>query len=172
MPIYEIIHAVPLSEKQQDELAEAITIIHTTAFGVLRLFVNVRFVDASRVNTYIAGKRRKANHIRATVRLGSRTNEGFLSLCKSVEEVWNRIVYEPAQRENSLVPEQNRYKLQTLIVSPVNLIGFEAGFELPLGGEDGNWLTKHWNEFRQKASEGDEDFIQVVKEVEERGLLK
>lgn len=166
MPLYEVIHAVPLTEKQQDELAEAITVIHTTTFDVLRLFVHIRFVDASTVNTYIAGKRRKANHIRATVRLGLRTHEEFLSLCKSIEETWNRIVYEPAKSE------QNRYKLQTMILSPFNLIGFEAGFELPIAGEDGNWLKKHWDEFRQKANEGDEDFIQVVKEAEERGLLK
>ena len=67
---------------QQDELAETLTTLHTTKFGVLRLFVNVAFNDVSTANTYIGGKRRKGNHIRASVRLGDRTNEDFKGLCQ------------------------------------------------------------------------------------------
>lgn len=61
MPYYVIQHIVPLSDDQQDRLAEAITHIHSDLFSVPRLFVNVEFSDKFKANTYIAGKRVCAN---------------------------------------------------------------------------------------------------------------
>lgn len=57
MPAYEVEHVVPLSEDQKDQLAEAITRIHSTQFNAPRLFVNVRITDTSKHQTYVAGKR-------------------------------------------------------------------------------------------------------------------
>jgi phenylpyruvate tautomerase PptA (4-oxalocrotonate tautomerase family) len=171
MPLYQIYHAVPLSNQQQDELAEAITTLHTTKFGVLRLFVNVWFSDVSAQNTYTAGKRRKGNHIRASVRLGQRTHEDFRQLCRSIEEAWDRIVYQPIKRITVNATELKQFELHTLILGSSNPVGLEAGFELPVAGSDGDWLRRNWSQFQQKARDGEEEFVDLVKDVEERALL-
>lgn len=172
MPLYDVNHAIPLSDSQQDELAETLTTLHTTKFGVLRLFVNVAFNDVSTANTYIGGKRRKGNHIRASVRLGDRTNEDFKGLCQSIQDVWNRIMYEPVRRETEApVSELKQYELHTIIVQPSNPVGREAGFDLPLAGEDGQWLRRYWSDFQERARQGEEEFVDLVHEVEERRLL-
>jgi len=57
MPNYEIEHICPLTEGQKDEIAEAITKIHTSQFTAPRLFVNCRFTDIDRHAVYVAGKR-------------------------------------------------------------------------------------------------------------------
>jgi phenylpyruvate tautomerase PptA (4-oxalocrotonate tautomerase family) len=171
MPLYQIYHAVPLSDQQQDELAEAITTLHTTKFGVLRLFVNVWFSDVSAQNTYTAGKRRKGNHIRASVRLGQRTHEDFRQLCRSIEEAWDCVVCQPVKRMTVNATELKQFELQTLILGSSNPMGLEAGFELPVAGTDRDWLRRNWSQFQQKAKDGEEEFVELVKDVEERALL-
>lgn len=57
MPRYEIEHYCPLTESQKDELAEAVTRIHATAFSTPRFFVNIRFTDIAKHDVYVAGKR-------------------------------------------------------------------------------------------------------------------
>lgn len=60
MPRYEIEHVCFLTESQKDELAEAITRIHSDTFTTPRLFVNVRITDVSKQDHYVAGKRVRA----------------------------------------------------------------------------------------------------------------
>lgn len=55
MPLYEISHAAPLNPSQKDALAEAITDIHSRAFQVPRMYINVFFTDASLQPTYVGG---------------------------------------------------------------------------------------------------------------------
>ena len=57
MPSYEVEHICPLTEAQKDEIAEAITKIHTTQFNAPRLFVNCRFTNVKEHAVYVAGKR-------------------------------------------------------------------------------------------------------------------
>lgn len=57
MPNYEIEHICPLTESQKDEIAEAITRIHTEQFKAPRLFVNCRFTNIKDHAVYVAGKR-------------------------------------------------------------------------------------------------------------------
>jgi len=57
MPNYEIEHICPLTESQKDEIAEAITHIHTEQFKAPRLFVNCRFTNIKDHAVYVAGKR-------------------------------------------------------------------------------------------------------------------
>lgn len=54
--MYEIEHIAPLTQTQKDALALAITEIHSTKFTTPRLFVNVKITDASKQETYVAGK--------------------------------------------------------------------------------------------------------------------
>ena len=56
MPLYEIQHTTPLSEPQREALAKVITKIHTRAFTVPSLLVNVRFIDTTSLAHYVAGK--------------------------------------------------------------------------------------------------------------------
>lgn len=57
MPLYDVEHICKLSDSQQDELAGAITKIHSEQFSAPALFVNVRFTDISQQALYVAGKR-------------------------------------------------------------------------------------------------------------------
>lgn len=57
MPNYEVEHICPLTESQKDEIAEAITQIHTKQFTAPRLFVNCRFTNIKDHAVYVAGKR-------------------------------------------------------------------------------------------------------------------
>ena len=56
MPLYVISHKDPISSSQRDELAAAITKIHTTLFTTPSFFVNVKFEDASEAPYYVGGK--------------------------------------------------------------------------------------------------------------------
>ena len=57
MPFYEVEHVCTLKPSQYDDIAGAITDIHSTKFKTARWFVNVRFVDVGNQVTYVAGKR-------------------------------------------------------------------------------------------------------------------
>lgn len=56
MPLYIIFHKDPITPSQRDELAAAITRIHTNLFSTPSLFVNVKFEDASGASYYVGGK--------------------------------------------------------------------------------------------------------------------
>lgn len=57
MPLYEVEHSIPLSTPQKDAIAEAITVHHTQIFTAPRLFVNVKFIDVSKQDMYVAGRK-------------------------------------------------------------------------------------------------------------------
>jgi hypothetical protein len=50
--------------------------------------------------------------------------------------------------------------------------GFEAGFPIPPAGGDVKWLQDNMDGFKKKANEGNEHFIDLLAEIEDRGLLK
>lgn len=56
MPVYDIEHIVSLTDGQKDQLADAITKVHSEKFSTPRLFVNVNFKDISSIRTYVGGK--------------------------------------------------------------------------------------------------------------------
>ncbi|KAJ6145266.1 hypothetical protein N7470_009161 [Penicillium chermesinum] len=47
MPLYDVEYVCPLSLSQQEELAQAFTQLHSQRFQTPRVFINVRFTDAS-----------------------------------------------------------------------------------------------------------------------------
>lgn len=106
MPAYEVEHVCPLTVGQQDDLAEAITKIHSDQFKAPRLFVNVRFTNIENQATYVAGKRRKANRIFAYVRHGpSRTQEDYDTVSAALTKAWNSIVPLPQVRRGVEAPD-------------------------------------------------------------------
>lgn len=50
--------------------------------------------------------------------------------------------------------------------------GMEVGFVLPAAGQDKQWLGDNMAEFRKRAEEGDEDFKDVLREVETRDVFQ
>lgn len=50
--------------------------------------------------------------------------------------------------------------------------GFEAGFPIPPAGGDVQWMRDNMEGFKKKAADGHEGFIDMLAEIEERGLMK
>lgn len=169
MPLYDVQHIVPLTDAQQDELAMAITKIHSTRFSTPKMFVNVKFTDISNTVTYIGGKRRTGNHIIANVRVGpSRTQQDWDELCLEMLKAWDGIVPMPKVKRSA--PDQD-HSLRSCIIVGGLTAGYEAGFLIPPAGGDVAWLHEHMEEFEAKANGGDEEFAEMVQEVKERGML-
>ncbi|KNG86961.1 hypothetical protein ANOM_004189 [Aspergillus nomiae NRRL 13137] len=183
MPLYEVEHCIALSKAQRNELAQAITLLHTRKFTTPSLFVNVRFVDASNSCSYIGGKevrysyspseihfqtliQRAINRIIAYVRPGgNRTTADFEELAQRVTDAWNQIVVQGAEcrtKESQL----NRVFIMGTITA-----GMENGFLLPRAGEDATWLRDNAPRFEELAKQGDRDFIELVAEMESRDDL-
>jgi phenylpyruvate tautomerase PptA (4-oxalocrotonate tautomerase family) len=170
MPYYEVNHSVILTESQKDDLANAITKLHTERFMTPRLIVNVKFTDISNMTFYIAGKRRTKSHILAHVRTGpSRSNKDFNALCADLFTVWNEIV--PLPKIKRSAPDEDRALYSVFVLGDI-VAGMEAGFTVPEAGKDGEWLAENMPAFRARAENGEEAFVELVKEVEERGMLK
>jgi hypothetical protein len=171
MPFYEINHCCPLSISQQDELALAITNIHANKFQALKNFVNVGFKDVSSAPRYIAGKRQSSNFIFANVRTGpSRTQADWEELIRDVEKAWYDICGTPLPQMKGR-PEPDT-KLRGVMVLGGLVTGLEAGFVLPPAGKDAEWVKSNWAEFERRANEGDEEFIDMLKDAKERRLLE
>ena len=172
MPLYTVEHAITLTSSQKDDLAVTITNIHSTKFSTPKMFVNVTFTDVSEARTYIGGKQRTANHIKANVRSGpSRTQEDWNELSMLIARAWDDIVGRglPKIKRGSEDPDTS---LRSVILLGDIIGGLEAGFVLPPAGGDVEWLHQNWEAFNFKADDGDEEFKELVKEVEVRGLLK
>ena len=50
MPLYDVEHVTPLTDRVQEELAKSITRIHAERFKTPSYFVDVRYFDASSQN--------------------------------------------------------------------------------------------------------------------------
>ncbi|CAK4030420.1 Hypothetical predicted protein [Lecanosticta acicola] len=177
MPLYDVQHICPLTAQQQDDLAEAITVIHSQKFTTPRMFVNVKFTDNTLPNaptTYVAGKRRAGNHIFANVRVGpSRTQKDWNNLTNEIVEAWNRVVPMPVDKRNGHSAGKGvDYELRACILLGGMIGGYEAGFLIPKAGEDVQWMKDNWEEFQMKAQSGDELFAEMVEEIQTRGLLE
>ncbi|KAI7169034.1 hypothetical protein KC324_g11426, partial [Hortaea werneckii] len=167
MPLYEVQHYITLTISQKDELAEAITKIHSTKFSTPRMFVNVHFTPTSHLRTYIAGKPRQGNHIRATVRNGpSRTSEDWNDLTRQLQSAWTSIVGPGLPKLRRSDAEESDTSLRSVIICGEILGGMEAGFFLPPAGGDGEWVARNWEAFRERADKGEEEFGDLVREVE------
>lgn len=171
MPFYEIQHVIPITPSQEDALAQAITTIHLQKFPLVpTFFVNVVFTDTSSRTAFVGGKRRRVNHLTGRLRLGDRTTKDFEDMRDQLEAAWEEIIVKPV-REKRGVDAAKEYELQTLVLSPGNPVGKEGGFEIPIAGEERAWLEKYWGEFKRKADAGDEQFVDMVKAVEAKGLM-
>ncbi|KAM0716946.1 hypothetical protein Q7P37_006798 [Cladosporium fusiforme] len=170
MPYYEINHSILLTPSQKDDLAAKITQIHSERFSTPRLFVNVKFSDISSTPFYIGGKARTKSHILAHVRTGpSRSTSDFNALCADIATAWNEIV--PLPKVKRSAPDEDRALYSVFMLGDI-AAGMEAGFEIPEAGKDAEWLAENMNAFKARAEGGEVEFEELVKEVEERGLIQ
>ncbi|KAF2152320.1 hypothetical protein K461DRAFT_256144 [Myriangium duriaei CBS 260.36] len=168
MPEYNIEHICFLTEGQKDELAEAITRIHSTTFGTPKMFVNVKITDTSEGNLYVGGKRRRTNRIFAYVRPGpSRTQKDYESVSNQIVAEWDKIVPLPQVQRSLPKPDQS---LNLIMFFGCLVAGYEAGFMIPQAGEDQEWFKDNLAAFQAKADAGDENFKEMIEECKERGF--
>ncbi|KAL1303607.1 hypothetical protein AAFC00_006971 [Neodothiora populina] len=163
MPAYEVEHICDLTEDEQDKIAETITNIHSETFATPKLFVNVRFTNIAHHVTYVAGKRRRTNRIFAHVRHGpSRTQSDYDGVSEAILGVWNTIVG----------PSKVDAELRLIMYFGSIVAGTEVGFHLPAAGGDANWITENLHAFQTRATEGDDDFSDMLEELKARGLVR
>nr|OQO25144.1 hypothetical protein B0A51_09211 [Rachicladosporium sp. CCFEE 5018] len=170
MPYYHIHHACTLTESQKSDLANAITTLHSTSFSTPKLFVNVRFTSLKdSTDFYVGGKQSTKTHILAHVRTGaSRTTKDWNKLCADLQQCWDEIV--PLPKVKRSAPDEDR-SLYSIFVLGGMAAGREAGFAIPAAGDDVQWLSDNMAEFKSRAADGQEEFGELVKEVEGRGLI-
>ncbi|KIW18088.1 hypothetical protein PV08_02375 [Exophiala spinifera] len=175
MPLYEIEHCVPLSRAERDELARAITEVHTRKFSTPSLFVNIKFTSTEvaeddeekrRVHLYIAGKERSVNRILGFVRGGGpRTPTHLGELAQQIQDAWDRIIN---NGEKKKAGHDAPRELKVVAIVGSLAAGIENGFLLPPAGEDAAWLKTHRADFEKLAATGDPDFTGLVEEMRTR----
>jgi phenylpyruvate tautomerase PptA (4-oxalocrotonate tautomerase family) len=174
MPLYEVNHSTNLTASQKADLASALTQLHSTRFSTPRMFVNVRFTDISALKEtgdfYVGGRAHTPSHILAHVRTGpSRKTSEFNSLCKDVTAAWDEIV-KPLPKVKRSAPDEDRSLYSVFVLGDI-VAGMEAGFVVPEAGKDEEWLAENMGAFKARAEAGEEEFVELVKEVEDRGML-
>ncbi|KAI9821842.1 MAG: hypothetical protein M1827_002424 [Pycnora praestabilis] len=169
MPLYDVEYCFNLTRGQKDHLAASITKIHTRMFVTPSLFVNVRFIDCSDQELYIAGKPQVTNRIFAHIRSGGdRSTSQFNTLCTEIASAWDSIFDSKNVNEDRPVASEGHTKLRAVFVLPVIGAGLENGFALPPAGGDKEWVRKNMSAFEKLADEGNEDFKDVVEEIRKR----
>lgn len=152
MPLFEIEHCISLSKVERDQIAQAITQIHTRKFCTPSLFVNIRFTNVANHILYVAGEevsricpntalwrilslqstpmltriiKRSINRILAFVRGGGPRTTGHLGeLAEQILEAWNRIV-------NAGKKGHGDRELKVVTIVGSISAGLESGFVLP-----------------------------------------
>ena len=133
MPWYDVEHAIPLTSSQCDALAEKITHLHTHIFLVPALLVNVHFRDASKDNTYVAGKRKLSNRIQANLRVGpGRPIQMYDDLAEQLEKAWYEVVGTGKGKE-----------LRAVLINGGRVTGREAGFVISPASGIGREVSGH-----------------------------
>jgi len=106
-------------------------------------------------------RQRKTNRIVAHYRHGpSRTQADYTKVCGSILESWKNIV-----------GSQGELELKAVFVLGGIVAVSEWGFMFPPAGGDAKWLKAHMNEFKQLAENGDQDFKDLIDDVQSRRLM-
>ncbi|KAK1955855.1 hypothetical protein LY78DRAFT_697507 [Colletotrichum sublineola] len=158
MPLYDVEYVTPLTYAQQEQLANALTTAHAKRFNTPRFFVNVRYTDVSSQSVFRGGVRRKYNRVILRTRAGSnRTNEVYLEHCRQVVEEWEKVVGRDGEQ-----------RLRTVWVLGALTTALEAGIGRPKTGEEDEWVQANMEQFRELAAAGDEDYIELLRELDGR----
>lgn len=122
MPLYDIEHVIPLTDKQQLDLANALTKAHTDRFHTPTYFINVRFTDVSDMKVFRSGRLVKYNRaILRTRQSENRTSDILNQHCKAVIECWEKTIGTGPQNG-----------IHAVWILGALSAGMEAGFPRPL----------------------------------------
>ncbi|KAL7810803.1 hypothetical protein V8C26DRAFT_409394 [Trichoderma gracile] len=158
MPLYDVEYVTPLTLGQQKQLAIAFTNEHSQQFNTPRFFINVRYTDVSNQVVFRGGFRRSYNRVIIRTRAGgNRTNEVYLDHCKQIVTHWERIV--GCEGEEGL---------RTVWVMGALTTALEAGIGRPKTGEEDEWIQDNMPHFQALAAAGDEDFVELLQEIEKK----
>lgn len=188
MPLYQVLHGIPLTQYQKTLLAERITVLHSTEYLTPSLFVNVVFHPAEPTGDFfLAGKLYNSgmtspNRIMGTVRTSpKRTKERFDNFAKRLEAAWYEVVNGPKEEgeQNSVNGHRATLSLEERRARKLHLVGFggvitglENGVALPSADNEASWLKENLAYFQEQAADGDEPFQDLLKELQVRPDLK
>lgn len=175
MPYYEVQHTFTLSSEQRENLAAAITNLHTLTFNTPSLFVNIKFtfIVASNANCdFFIGGQARPNHniVVAHVRSDDPSTAAFQALSKKIEELWDGTVGLGSRGGDANGWGVQAKRLNAVFVVP-GLVAREAGLAIPEAGGEEEWLRGSMRIFEQRAKNGDEDVKALIEEVGRRGLI-
>jgi hypothetical protein len=180
MPLYDIEHITPLTDAQQEKLAIAFTDLHSKRFNTPRFFLNVRYTDARAQPVFRAGRKVVYNRVVLRTRVGEqRTKDVYDEHCRDLMRVWGEII-----------GTEGELGLRTVWVLGALTTAVELGIARPrvssfsffcfgsvaLGratvdvarqvGEEDGWIEKHMDEFQRLAAAGDEDFVELIHQID------
>ncbi|KAK4937821.1 hypothetical protein LTR10_021624 [Elasticomyces elasticus] len=156
MPLYDVEHVTPLNADQQQSLALVMTDLHSKRFNTPKGFLNVRYTDVSGQIVFRGGKRAKYNRIILRTRSGEQRNkEMYDEHCRDIIAVWEDIVGKGGEMG-----------LRTVWVMAALTTAVECGIARPRVGDEGKWLQDNMDSFRRLAAQGDEDFVDLVQELD------
>ncbi|TQV91525.1 Tautomerase [Cordyceps javanica] len=173
MPYYEVHHSLPLSDAQRQELAQAITTVHVTAFNTPSMFVIVRFVaeDLAQGNVFVAGVRedKTSNSIISYVRTSpARTKADFDKVAQELEDAWYKIVGNGQKTSaHPYLSEKPEARLHAIGMLPI-VTAREAGFGIPVAGEESEWIQEHLPVFKELAGHGETSFVSLLAELQSK----
>ncbi|TKA75440.1 hypothetical protein B0A55_04881 [Friedmanniomyces simplex] len=163
MPLYEVTHNCPLSQKQQAGLASALAAIHLKWFHVPASFVNVRFCDCSKEVVYMGGGvvsfplAKTLNMLRAYVRPGHDNSE-LDGVCQDITTAWKEIV-----------GSEGQWELHAALMLGCISAAMEYGLHAPGVADGKQWMRDHMGDFRKRAAGGDVAFQVLVESMEAGG---
>ncbi|OQU94754.1 hypothetical protein CLAIMM_01061 [Cladophialophora immunda] len=159
MPLYDVEHVAALTPDQQEALAKAFTNLHSTRFRTPKFFLNVRYTDVSGQVVFRNGRRAVYNRIILRTRAGEqRSKELYDEHCRDIIKIWEDIV-----------GTEGELGLRTVWVLGALTTAVECGIARPKVGEEDEWLKANVEEFQKLAAAGDEDFVELVQELDSRG---
>ena len=163
MPSYIVHHSLPLTESQQQQIANGITEIHSRIFTSLSALVNVHFADVSSSRVFIAGNRREVpNTIQGTLRSGhTRTRAMYDQLCHELITMWDTV----ARSGKTGFGED---ELRVFLTGGL-LAAIEGGFLIPEAGGDGQWFKQNRPEIEKRAAAGQFISQTMLKDMEVLG---
>ncbi|KAL6365656.1 hypothetical protein LRP88_01657 [Fusarium phalaenopsidis] len=141
---------IPPSQGRRNKLAQTTTHINTRKSLTLSLFVNVRLADCT------------ANRIFGPVRAGGpHTAESFDELAQQLESAWDGAVNDGKKGHSG--KEMKVVSIQESITA-----GVESGLLLPQVGGDAASSNENRPKFKQLAQARDNDFVQLLHEMQNR----
>lgn len=98
----------------------------------------------------------------AHMRKGTKTQEQLQKLSDDIIAAWNRAIVEPHAPEGR--EEMRKWKLHSVLILPIDIVGSEAGLIPPPPGQEAAWASKHVADIQRRADEGNESMAETIDE--------